>query len=116
MTNRTEWIANYYGYDNQRLKSIEELSELIQALIKDDKAHIAEEIADVEIMLAQIKCFSGIPAECIESIKDMKLDRQMMRIRNSDGCGQCVLRTEDGQCASDDCIYDSYTGGNGNFG
>ena len=54
-----------YGIDNQRLKCLEELAELSKELCKDgigkgNKAHIAEEIADVEIMLEQMKVYYGI--------------------------------------------------------
>lgn len=49
-----------YGKTTQLIMAMEEMSELIQALSKDirgktDIENIAEEIADVEIMLAQLK-------------------------------------------------------------
>ena len=50
-----ETIA-HYGRGPQQLKAIEELSELIQALAKaDDPDNIAEEMADVRIMLDQLE-------------------------------------------------------------
>ena len=54
-----------YGFDMQRLVAIEEMSELIKELVKekrgaDNLEHIIEEIADVEIMLAQLKMYYGI--------------------------------------------------------
>ena len=46
----------HYGRGPQQLKAIEELSELIQALAKaDDPDNIAEEMADVRIMLDQLE-------------------------------------------------------------
>lgn len=46
----------HYGHGNQRLKAIEELSELIRALARcDDHENIAEEMADVRIMLDQLE-------------------------------------------------------------
>lgn len=46
----------HYGRGTQQLKAIEELSELIQALAKaDDPDNIAEEMADVRIMLDQME-------------------------------------------------------------
>ena len=46
----------YYGTGPQRDKAIEELSELIRALARcDDSANIAEEMADVRIMLDQLE-------------------------------------------------------------
>lgn len=45
-----------YGPGLQRMKAIEELSELIRALARcDDAENIAEEIADVRIMLDQLQ-------------------------------------------------------------
>ena len=45
-----------YGIGLQRDKAIEELSELIRALARcDDKENIAEEMADVRIMLDQLE-------------------------------------------------------------
>ena len=47
---------NHYGEDSQQLKAIEELSELIRALARcDDQDNIAEEMADVRIMLDQLE-------------------------------------------------------------
>ena len=46
----------HYGPGNQIFKAIEELGELIQALAKyDDPENIAEEMADVRIMLDQLE-------------------------------------------------------------
>ena len=47
-----------YGAAHQQLKAVEELSELIQAVMRaleGDKHNVEEEIADVEIMLTQLK-------------------------------------------------------------
>ena len=46
----------HYGPGNQIFKAIEELGELIQALAKyDNPENIAEEMADVRIMLDQLE-------------------------------------------------------------
>ena len=42
-----------YGAQNQHLKLIEEMSELTQAILK--RTNVAEEIADVQIVLDQMK-------------------------------------------------------------
>lgn len=44
-----------YGPMNQRLKAIEELSEFIRALARNEIPNIIEEMADVRIMLAQME-------------------------------------------------------------
>lgn len=44
-----------YGQSAQQFKAIEELSELIRALARFDDENIAEEMADVRIMLDQLE-------------------------------------------------------------
>ena len=57
MNEEQKQLAEYILYigkltlDNRKDKLIEELSELIRALIKNDKENIIEEIADVQILL-----------------------------------------------------------------
>ena len=61
--------VNTYGSRRQAVKALEELGELTQALCKwlggDDPdperslRHVYEEIADVEIMLAQLRLMTG---------------------------------------------------------
>ena len=88
-------IANYYGYESQSNQLIEELSELIQAICKKKRVankfstydemeeandNLIEEIADVEIMLAQVKYLLGINKQYIDTIKEMKINRTEQRI------------------------------------
>ena len=47
--------AEHYGLQLQMNHFTEELAELIQAVAECDPAHIAEEIADVEIMVEQVE-------------------------------------------------------------
>lgn len=68
-----------FGADKQRIKCIEELSELIKELCKDAIGnggvfHIAEEIADVEIMLEQMKVYYNCEST-VELFKDRKLEQ-----------------------------------------
>lgn len=72
-------IANFYGNVNQYNKLQEELGELIEAIDEDNLEHIAEEIADVEIMLEQIKYLSNI-YETVKLQKDYKIMRQLQRV------------------------------------
>ncbi len=46
-------VLNKFGNQAQHLKLIEEMSELIQAILKG--TNVSEEIADVQIVLDQIK-------------------------------------------------------------
>nr|DAQ70838.1 MAG TPA: nucleoside triphosphate pyrophosphohydrolase [Caudoviricetes sp.] len=72
------FMLAHYGLKAQKM--IEELSELIQALAKDDINAIKEEVADVEVMLMQIK--DGMHIETAE-IMNYKLNRQKARIENA---------------------------------
>ena len=78
MNGQLQRIADHYGEDAQSLQLAEECAELIQAIIKfrrakglgqttvvDYKAALAnliEEIADVELMIEQVKYLLDIPA------------------------------------------------------
>ena len=71
-----EKALNKWGKDLQLIMGIEEMAELTKALIKDIRGkpnydNILEEIADVEIMLTQLKCIYGD----ITDIKRKKLTR-----------------------------------------
>lgn len=76
---RVQKIADHYGKNNQILKSIEEMAELQQALLKGEPKHIAEEIADVEIMLEQLKYLMK-NEELVIIFRDMKIGRQITRM------------------------------------
>lgn len=100
-------IARYYGFDAQTNQLIEECAELIQAINKykrqylrgqpvressDEKTPrdmIVEEIADVEVMLCQIKLFLHITDLEVEDIAKNKIERTMMRIEESKERGEC---------------------------
>lgn len=91
-------IAKHYGYEAQSNQLVEECAELIQAVNKyrrvetglgqpvaEDKKAVAynnlvEEIADVELMLEQIKYLLQIPEEDIQAVKLYKVNRTRERI------------------------------------
>lgn len=77
-----------YGPGAQRDKAIEELSELIRALARcDDKENVAEEMADVRIMLDQLEIiFSNGPK--VARYEVMKLRRLDQRIHAADMIGE----------------------------
>lgn len=100
--NEIEKIAGYYGYEKQCKQLIEKMAELMVALNKYDRAdkadistpkkfldlnhlknNVYEEIADVEIMLEQIKYLTDSHA-MVRSIKESKIKRQMKRIAESE--------------------------------
>lgn len=90
-------IAEHYGYEAQSNQLVEGCAELIQAVNKyrrviscvaEDKKAIAlenliEEIADVEIVLEQVKYLLQIPEEELEAVKLYKVNRTRERIQNT---------------------------------
>lgn len=85
--------AEHYGYEAQSNQLVEECAELIQAVSKyrraaakgeDEKlitmGNLIEEIADVEIMLEQIKYLLKIPEEDLLAYKQFKINRTKERI------------------------------------
>ena len=92
-------IADTYGYDAQSRQLIEEMAELTVALNKHyrvsiltpqrvnfaeriELGNIKEEIADVYIMLEQMKYLLNIYEDDIETIINRKILRQLERINN----------------------------------
>ena len=94
--------AKHYGYEAQSNQLVEECAELIQAVSKyrratagvgqpvaEDKKAIAlenliEEIADVEIMLEQIKYLLQIPEDELEAVKLYKVNRTRERMAHNE--------------------------------
>lgn len=60
MQDKLRKILKYYGEEAQAKKYIEELSELMIAIIKGDIKNIKEEIADVKVMTKQFLEFDNI--------------------------------------------------------
>lgn len=80
---KIRYIADHYGKEKQLDMLIEECAELIQAISKYNRGKsfncVAEEIADVEIMIEQIK-YLFLCGEDVAKIKEQKIDRQIKRI------------------------------------
>lgn len=81
------FIINTYGTKKQEEKAIEELAELQQAILKhrehrncETEKSIIDEIADVSIMLEQLKIIYSCHKEVDERV-DYKIDRQIKRIK-----------------------------------
>ena len=93
-------IAETYGFDAQSRQLIEEMAELTVAINKlhrlgknwtnqdsiwcERMRNISEEIADVYIMLEQIKYLLQISDSDIEQIIQQKLNRQLERIEKNE--------------------------------
>ncbi|ACQ54028.1 hypothetical protein FDF29_11860 [Clostridium botulinum] len=81
-------IVKCNGVTLQKFVAIEELAELQQAISKYQREptifgidNIEEEIADVHIVLEELKIIFGIDKEEIENRIDYKLDRELKRIK-----------------------------------
>lgn len=77
-------LIEKYG-EKQLIVAIEELSELQKEVCKHlrgkgNREHIIEEIADVEIMLEQLKYYFSISYEEVDEIKKYKLERTKERL------------------------------------
>ena len=89
-------MAQYYGYESQTRQAMEELAELIQAISKhnrffsntrlsksapcEERNRVIEEMADVTIMLIQLKELLGITDDDIKKEMKRKVNRQMGRM------------------------------------
>ena len=70
---------DFFGLESQKIMLIEEMSELTKELCKElrgrgDVEHLSDELADVEIMLAQVKKIYNI-SDAVARHKDFKLNR-----------------------------------------
>lgn len=91
-------IVNYYGIMSQLKYFQSEVFELNESIIKkeieykfgettikrdeNNLKHIAEEMADVMVMLKQFQLYYDISTEEIEKIMQYKVDRQIKRIED----------------------------------
>lgn len=81
-----EKAIEIYGPEMQKTVAVEEMSELIKEICKDKRGnnnylHISEEIADVEIMLEQLKLIYNV-GPLVEVQKQKKLNRLQERLNN----------------------------------
>lgn len=74
-----------YGKDKQLDMVIEEMSELTKEICKHKRGrqnleNIAEEIADVEIMLQQLRLITGVQENSIQDYRVIKIKRLKNRL------------------------------------
>lgn len=91
-----EKIIEHYGAYRQISKAVEELIELSEVLIKDinkaeiDKNRLLEEMADVTIMLEQLKIIYNIRLLDMNDEIDRKVERTLKRVEaDSEYIGTC---------------------------
>lgn len=77
-------IFNNYGKSHQISKLLEEVGELIEAIINDDKENITKETGDVFVVLNQFIHHYGIEEIDILKVMKYKVDRQIERMSKED--------------------------------
>jgi len=91
-------IVNHYGMNNQQRKLAEEVFELQEAITSHiteenlqrmhgfpiSTENIAEEIADVMVLLNQFAFYYDIKLEDINNMMSYKVNRQLERIKNGE--------------------------------
>ena len=90
MNNKLKKIIEHYGVTHQLKYFQSEVYELTEAILwneltpysHEDTDHIAEEIADVMVMLKQFQLYFDIGDKEIKDIMEFKIDRQIERINN----------------------------------
>lgn len=95
---KESFIINHYGVLPQLKYFYSEIFELTEAIINqqwlesefhkeainEGREHIAEEIADVQMMLNQFKEFYSVSDIVIDSTMNLKANRQIERIKNNE--------------------------------
>ena len=75
-----EKAVNHFGAEHQKLKTIEELSELTRAIARNDRSNIVEELADAYITSEQLCYIYGISYSELSKIVQVKLDKLAAQI------------------------------------
>ena len=76
-------IFNYYGRKGQEYKLVEEMAELTQAIIKNDRHNIIEEMVDVQNILLQLRLnFNSNERKQFAETFNKKIERQLNRIES----------------------------------
>ena len=92
MIHKLKYLASFYGTDSRITHLDEEMAELTVETHKlmrgrtESTKGLTEEIADVEILLSQLKILYEIKQEDIDKVKEKKLNRQMERINKLMSC------------------------------
>lgn len=86
-TEKIAEIIEHNGMNRQRFKAAEELSELQTIVLQDANdngkvsiARLAEEIADVYVILSELELIYNLDDRDIQPIIDFKIDRTLRRI------------------------------------
>lgn len=75
-------IYNHFGQETQMKKLIEEANELAEAVKSGNTDHIAEEIADLMVLIEQIMIAFPILSNRVNSEFSYKIERTLDRIES----------------------------------
>lgn len=75
-------IYNHFGQEKQLEKLREEVEELIEAIKEGDEEHIKEEMADVLVIVNQIRYKKEMNEEELVEIFEQKVNRTLERIES----------------------------------
>ena len=84
-----EKAVKRFGAEHQARKLCEECGELMTAVMhclesRDSADHVAEEMADVTLMMVQMRIIFGVSEEDIDKWMAYKLERLRERLENHD--------------------------------
>lgn len=88
MKDKLAEIINHYGINHQQRKLNEEVFELQEAIFDYEnitlmsKKHIIEELADVLVLLEQIKIYYELDNDDINSVMEHKINRTLKRLKD----------------------------------
>ena len=82
--NRINAIADIYTTSNREQKAVEELIELLNALMHRDKLNTLEEFADVIITMIQVLRKYDLRIDSLDKWVEYKLDRTEKRLKDNE--------------------------------
>ena len=82
--NRINEIADIYTTSNREQKAVEELIELLNAIMHRDKLNTLEEFADVIITMIQVLRKYDLRIDSLDRWIEYKLDRTEKRLKSND--------------------------------
>ncbi len=82
--NRINAIADIYTTSNREQKAVEELIELLNALMHRDKLNTLEEFADVIITMHQVLRKYELKIDSLDKWIEYKVDRTEKRIKGNE--------------------------------
>ena len=82
--NRINAIADIYTTSNREQKAVEELIELLNALMHRDKLNTLEEFADVIITMIQVLKKYNLKIDSLDKWIEYKVDRTEKRLKGNE--------------------------------